>query len=64
MYEIEFTPEAEQDLETLKAHEQREVLDGIEQLKYEPTVETRHRKRLRPNDVAEWELSLGKFRVL
>ena len=24
---------------------------------------TRNRKRLRPNDVAEWELRIGKYRV-
>jgi len=33
------------------------------QLEYEPTVETRNRKRLRPNQVAEWELRIGKWRV-
>lgn len=32
-------------------------------LKYEPTVETRNRFRMRPNDVAEWELRIGKYRV-
>jgi mRNA-degrading endonuclease RelE of RelBE toxin-antitoxin system len=26
-------------------------------------VETRHRKRLRPNRLAEWELRIGDFRV-
>jgi mRNA-degrading endonuclease RelE of RelBE toxin-antitoxin system len=26
-------------------------------------VETRNRKRLHPNDLAEWELRVGKFRV-
>jgi len=25
--------------------------------------ETRNRKRLRPNDVAEWELRVDKFRI-
>ncbi len=41
-----------------------EVLEGIEtQLRYEPAVETRNRKRLGPNDVAEWELRIGRFRV-
>lgn len=33
------------------------------QLRYEPTVETRNRKQLRPNNVAEWELRIGKFQV-
>ena len=30
---------------------------------YEPNIETRNRKRLRPNETAEWELRLGKYRV-
>lgn len=64
MYEIEFTPEALEDLKSLKKFEQQEVVQGIEsQLKHEPTVEIRNRKKLRPNDVAEWELRIGKFRV-
>ncbi len=64
MFEIEFTPEAEQDLKWFRKNEQNVILDGIEvQLRYEPTVETRNRKQLRPNQTAEWELRVGKFRV-
>lgn len=64
MYELEFTQDAIDDLRFLKKNEQQEVIDGIEsQLLYEPAIETRNRKRLRPNDVSEWELRLGKFRV-
>jgi mRNA-degrading endonuclease RelE of RelBE toxin-antitoxin system len=51
MYEIEFTPEAVEDLKALRKFEQEEVVDGIEsQLRHEPTVETRNRKKLRPNE--------------
>ncbi len=64
MYEIEFTPEAVEDLKALGKFEQEEVVDGIEsQLRHEPTVETRNRKKLRPNNVAAWELRIGRFRV-
>ena len=64
MYEIEFTPEALEDLKSLRKFEQKEAIEGIEsQLKHEPTLETRNRKKLRPNDVAEWELRIGRFRV-
>jgi mRNA-degrading endonuclease RelE of RelBE toxin-antitoxin system len=43
MFEIEFTPEAEQDLKWFRKNEQNVILDGIEaQLRYEPTVETRN----------------------
>ncbi|MBI3971448.1 MAG: addiction module toxin RelE [Chloroflexi bacterium] len=49
----------------LSANEKARVRDGIEQhLRYEPTVETRNRKRLRPNPIAEWELRLGGLRIL
>jgi mRNA-degrading endonuclease RelE of RelBE toxin-antitoxin system len=64
MYEIEFTPEALEDLQSLRKFEQQEVIAGVEsQLKHEPTVETRNRKKLRPNDFAAWELRIGRFRV-
>ncbi len=65
MYQIEFTPEALDDLAAFKKSEQNEILDGVEeQLRFEPTIETRNRKRMRPNPVAEWELRIGRFRVL
>ena len=64
MYEIEFSDDALEDLESLKKNEQNEVLDDIDaNLRYEPAVETRNRKRLRPNQTAEWELRIGRFRV-
>ena len=64
MYEIRFTPEAIKDLKSLRKPEQKEALDGIEsQLAHEPSVETRNRKRLRPNKLAEWELRVGDLRV-
>jgi mRNA-degrading endonuclease RelE of RelBE toxin-antitoxin system len=64
MFEIEFTSEAEQDLKWFRKNEQNVILDAIEaQLRYEPTIETRNLKRLRPNQMAEWELRVGKFRI-
>ncbi len=64
MYELDFTRSARQDLEALRKFDQQLVLDGIdEQLRFEPMVETPNRKRLEPNDIAEWELRLGKYRV-
>ena len=39
-------------------------LDSLaRQLAHEPTVETRNRKRLRPNPLAPWELRIGHLRV-
>jgi mRNA-degrading endonuclease RelE of RelBE toxin-antitoxin system len=40
------------------------VLDAVEKLLGdEPLRETRHRKPLRPNPVAPWELRVGALRV-
>ena len=64
MFEIEFTPEALEDLKALKKIDQTEIVGAIEtQLRYQPMDETRKKKRLRPNKVAGWELRLGKFRI-
>ncbi len=64
-FEIEFTPEALADLKALKKNDQGYIVDAIEaQIRQEPAGRTRNRKRLRPNDVAAWELRIGRFRVL
>jgi mRNA-degrading endonuclease RelE of RelBE toxin-antitoxin system len=64
MYEIKLSPNVQEDLKSLRKFEQKEVLKSIkEQLRYEPTVETKNRKRLDPNELAEWELRIGRFRV-
>lgn len=64
MYEIEYTPEAREDLNSFRKFEQKRILDEIDaHLQYEPNVETRDRKKLRPNDVAEWELRIDNVRV-
>jgi mRNA-degrading endonuclease RelE of RelBE toxin-antitoxin system len=45
MYRIELTPEAEEDLATLRKFDQRRVIDALEdQLAHEPIRETRNRK--------------------
>ena len=64
MYEVRFTPDAFDDLHSLRKFEERQILREIkQQLKHTPAVETRNRKRLRPNDLAEWEARIGDFRV-
>ena len=63
-YEIEFTREASAHLARLAATERVTILDSLNaRLALEPKVETRNRKRLRPNPVAPWELRLGYLRV-
>ena len=64
MYRIEFSPESVDNLRFLTARQQREALDAIkEQLIYQPEVETRDRKPMRPNPIAPWELRIGNLRV-
>lgn len=63
-YRIEYSPETENHLRALTARQRSIVLDTVdEQLKYQPTEETRNRKPMRPNPVAPWELRIGSLRV-
>ena len=63
-FEIEVAPDADRHLSALVAHDRALVLDSLErQLSSDPTVETRNRKRLRPNPIAPWELRIGHLRV-
>jgi mRNA-degrading endonuclease RelE of RelBE toxin-antitoxin system len=64
MFPIVFTEEALQDFRELRRFEQQKIVTAIEtQLAHQPEVETRNRKRLRPNPFAEWELRVARFRV-
>ena len=63
-YRIEYSPDVEDHLRALTARQQTIILDTVdEQLIYQPTVETRNRKPMRPNPVAPWELRIGDLRV-
>src|SRR3972149_5957374 len=64
MFVIKFTDQAIADLKLLKKAERHSIMSELEtKLIREPTVETRNRKKLRPNQLAEWELLLGNFRI-
>jgi len=64
MFRIEFTPEAITDLRFFRKYDQERIVRGIEaQLPHQATEPSRNRKRLRPNQLAEWELRIGDFRV-
>jgi len=64
MFRIVFTPEAINDLRQLRKYDQQRIVAAIEtQLLYQPAHETRHRKQLRPNALAEWEIRVQTFRV-
>ena len=63
-YTVEFAQTVERHFRVLTAGERTTVLDAIgRQLLHEPLKETRHRKPLRPNPVAPWELRVGQLRV-
>ncbi|MGH9363022.1 MAG: type II toxin-antitoxin system RelE family toxin [Thermoanaerobaculia bacterium] len=63
-YRIRFAESVKGQLRKLSAGERAQLLDAIEQqLSYEPLVETRNRKPLRPNPVAPWELRVGDLRA-
>lgn len=63
-YRIEYSPESEAHLTYLTARQQVIVLDAVdEQLMYQPRLETKNRKPMRPNPLAPWELRSGDLRV-
>src|SRR5262249_44455214 len=63
-YRIEYSPDAEDHLQALTAVQRTSILSAIEtQLAHQPTVETRNRKPIRPNQLAPWELRVRNFRV-
>jgi mRNA-degrading endonuclease RelE of RelBE toxin-antitoxin system len=64
VFSYTFTNSATADLRFLRAYDQRRVVAAIEtQLRSEPDRETKNRKRLRPNQLAEWELRVDTLRV-
>ena len=64
-YTIELSIAAERHLDQLSAHDRRIVLAAVfDQLTHQPLIRTRNRKELRPNPLANWELRVGKYRVL
>jgi mRNA-degrading endonuclease RelE of RelBE toxin-antitoxin system len=63
-YRIEYTRMAFEHLKGLKAFQRARVLDVVdERLQIEPGKVSRHRKRLRPNTLALWELRIEDLRV-
>ena len=63
-YVVEFTPTARGDYQYLRTYEQRIVLEGARRyLELDADVESKKRKRLGKNELAPWELKLGRLRV-
>jgi len=63
-FRIECSPETVEHLRALTTRQRSLVLAAMgEQLQYEPLVETRNRRPMRPNPLAPWELRIGDLRV-
>ena|SRR5439155_10905994 len=63
-YRIEFTPEALRHFAALDARQRAIVRDALRaQLLHQPALETRHRRRLRPNTLAGYRLRVRDLRV-
>ena len=64
MFQLDFSPESLEDLQWFRKFDQKRILEEIgTQLSHQPDQETRNRKRMRPNNLAEWEIRIGAFRV-
>ena len=63
-FEIEFTQSALDDLRHLRRADHTRVLESVDRhLSSQPLSAARNRKSLRPNDLAAWELRIGKLRA-
>jgi mRNA-degrading endonuclease RelE of RelBE toxin-antitoxin system len=61
-FQVILTPSAEGDLDYFKRFEQRLIVDGLKRyLRNDADIESQHRKQLRDNPLAPWELRLGKY---
>lgn len=63
-YRIDITRTACGHVAAFRKYDRNRILDAIkEQLRHNPTVETRNRKILRDNPLSDWELRVDPFRV-
>ena len=64
MFIINFTQTAAGHVRAFTMFQQKIILDAVEeQLRHNPNVETRNRKRLGKNELSDWELRVQNFRV-
>jgi mRNA-degrading endonuclease RelE of RelBE toxin-antitoxin system len=61
---IQFRESVKNDLDYFSPREQRIILTGIRRnLSNDADGESKKRKKLRTNEIAAWELKLGRYRV-
>jgi mRNA-degrading endonuclease RelE of RelBE toxin-antitoxin system len=64
VYEIRFASSAKRHLREFAVGDRAVIVSAVEtQLSHDPLVQTRNRKRLRPNPIAPWELRVRRMRV-
>jgi len=63
-YRIRYARSTEQHFAYLSRLQQKAVFDAVDrQLRYQPTIQTKNRKHMRPNPLATWELRIHNLRV-
>jgi mRNA-degrading endonuclease RelE of RelBE toxin-antitoxin system len=63
-YHIRILPRCRASTASIDRPDRNIVLEVIEeQLSHQPEVQTRHRKLMRENPLADWELRVGEYRV-
>lgn len=63
-YDIEVGHSANGDIDYYDKFDQQIIVKAIiEYLQFDANIETRKRRRLRPNPVAPWELRIGIYRI-
>lgn len=63
-FSVDLTSSAIEDLDYYRKSERRLISDAIALfLTHDANVETRRRKPLRPNQIAQWELRIADYRV-
>jgi len=63
-FEVKLVPSADDDLVFYKRRQQNVIVDAVEGfLGVDADIESRKRRRLRPNPLAPWELRIGDYRV-
>ena len=63
-FEIRYAKPTHAHFTHLSVRQQKRLFDAVDaQLTHEPSVETKQRKRMRPNRLATWELRIGELRA-
>lgn len=63
-YQISYAKPTQRHLAFLSRSQRKTLFDAVDDhLSHQPMVQTRNRKRMRPNPLAAWELRVGSLRA-